>query len=216
MQSFGFLSRKAFARFVLVACIASGAAACQQQTGPGNLSIAQPRGASVAFESIDGLPRSQFDTLVNRLNDEAQSRQLAVASRETPSAFRVKGNITATVNRGETTIGWTWDVFDSTGQNRVFQIKGEEIAKERIKKADDAWKLADEAMLKRIAEASMAQLGTFLISPEAAPNLATASAPAPLPTLAFGDTSPEAAGIYRIRADADPKPAETPSAKPGA
>ena len=32
----------------------------------------QPRGASVAFESIDGPPPDQFRQLVQNLNDEAQ------------------------------------------------------------------------------------------------------------------------------------------------
>lgn len=197
-----FFARKLFARLILVACIGSAVAACKQE-GPANLSMQAPRGATVAFDSIDGLPRGQFDTLVNRLNDEAQSRQLAVTSRESPSVYRVKGYMTATVNRGETTIGWTWDVFDRT-QNKVFQITGEEIAKERTKKPDEAWKLADEAMLRRIAQASMDKLGTFLTSPEVAPNLASATSPL-IPALAFGDTSPEAAGIYRIQgANADP------------
>src|SRR5262249_22257949 len=41
------------------------------------VSIAQPRGASVAFDSLDGLPPGQFRKLVQNLNDEAQTRRLA-------------------------------------------------------------------------------------------------------------------------------------------
>lgn len=218
MQSFGFGARgaahKILARAVLLICIASGVAACKQD-GPANMSMAQPRGASVAFDSIDGLPRPQFATLVEKLNDEAQSRRLAVMSREGTSAYRVKGYLTATVNRGETTVGWVWDVFDTT-QNRVLQIKGEETAKLPLRNAEEAWKVADDAMLRRIAQASMDQLTSFLTSPEVSPNLAAANPQGLAPTLAFGDTSPEAAGIYRIhRANADPLPASA-DGRPGA
>jgi len=191
-------------RTALIACIASAAAACKQDV-PAHVALAQPRGASVAFDSIDGLPRPQFQTLVERLNDEAQSRRLAVVSREGTSAYRVRGALTATVKRGQTTIAWTWDVFDAANQP-VLQIKGEETGTEPTRKVEEAWKVADEAMLKRIAQSSMDKLSAFLTSPEVMPNAA------PGPAMAFDDRSPEAAGIYRIhQSNADPV-AATPAA----
>lgn len=193
--------RRFLVRSVLIGCIASGVAACKQD-GPASFA-GQPRGASVAFDTIDGLPRPQFQTLVERLNDEAQSRRLAVVSREGSSAYRVRGALTATVNRGQTTIAWTWDVFDGADQ-RVLQIKGEEMGAEPIRKTEEAWKVADDAMLKRIAQTSMDRLSAFLTSPEVAPG----TAPANIPAMAFDNTSPEAAGIYRIeQSQADPVPA---------
>ena len=183
-------------RTALIACIASAAAACKQDV-PTHVALAQPRGASGAFDSIDGLPRPQFQTLVERLNDEAQSRRLAVVSRESTSAYRVRGALTATVKRGQTTIAWTWDVFDATEQ-RVLQIKGEETGTEPTRKVEEAWKVADDAMLKRIAQSSMDKLSAFLTSPEVTPNAAG-------PAVAFDNSSPEAAGIYRIhQSNADP------------
>lgn len=168
----------------------------------------QPRGASVAFDTIDGLPRPQFQTLVERLNEEAQSRRLAVVSREGTSAYRVRGALTATVKRGQTTIAWTWDVFDGAEQ-RVLQIKGEETGAEPTRKVEEAWKVADEAMLKRIAQSSMDKLSAFLTSPEIMPNAALG------PAVAFDNNSPEAAGIYRIhQSHADPV-AATPAAATG-
>ena len=98
-------------RTLLIGCIASGLAACQQD-GPAQFAAQQPRGATVAFDVIDGPPHTQFQKLVERLNDEAQSRRLAVVSRDGSSAYRVRGALTATVDRGQTTIAWTWDVFD--------------------------------------------------------------------------------------------------------
>ncbi len=194
MQPFGFLSRQ-IARLVLVAAIASAVAACKQDV-PAHIALQQPRGATVAFDIIDGPPQQQFQVLVQKLNDEAQTRRLAVVSREGTSAYRVRGKLEASIDRGETTIGWTWDVFDGA-QNRVLQIKGEEIAKERIKKVDEAWNVADEAMLRRIAQSSLDKLSAFLTSPDVVPAAA--------PAVAFNDSSPEAAGIYRLTgANADP------------
>ena len=163
-----------------------------------DLSAAQPRGATVAFDSLDGLPPNQFRQLVKNLNDEAQSRRLAVISREQPSAYRVRGYLAATVAKQRTTISWVWDVFDQD-EHRALRIAGEETAKVRHK---DAWTAADDAMLRRIAQASMEQLGAFLTSAEVAPGTAPASQAA---AESISDSSPEAAGIFRIfRPHADP------------
>ncbi|MFY9686469.1 MAG: hypothetical protein WAJ88_11790 [Pseudolabrys sp.] len=164
------------------------------------VSVQQPRGATVAFDSLDGLPPSQFQRLVKNLNNEAQSRRLAVISREQPSAYRVRGYLAATVTKHQTTVSWVWDVFDQD-EHRTLRISGEETAKVRLK---DAWAAADDAMLHRIAQTSMEQLAAFLTSPEVAPG----TAPPPEPQVALvgtSDSSPEAAGIFRIfRPQADP------------
>jgi hypothetical protein len=176
---------------------------CSPDGQPG-LNAAQPRGASVAFESIDGPPPAQFSKLVDDLNAEAQTRQLAVISREKPSAYRVRGYFAAKVAKHQTTISWVWDVFDRD-QHRALRINGEETVKGSHR---DAWALADDAMLHRIAHSSMDKLAAFLTSPEVAPNApAPAAAPAPPQIALLGqhDTSPEAAGIFRIfKPQADP------------
>ena len=165
------------------------------------VSAAQPRGATVAFESVDGLPPGQFRKLVQVLNDEAQSRRLAVTSREQPSAYRVRGYLAIKLTKHQTTITWVWDVFDQDEQ-RALRISGEETAKGRHR---DAWAAADDAVLGRIAHASMEQLAAFLTSPEVTPG----AAPSPTePQVAMtnpGESSPEAAGIFRIsHGQADP------------
>ncbi|HTQ83995.1 MAG TPA: hypothetical protein VMI47_12085 [Pseudolabrys sp.] len=165
-----------------------------------------PHGASVAFESIDGPPEGQFYKLVQDLNDEAQARRLAVVSREHTSAYRVRGYLAAETVKGQTTISWVWDVFDDEGR-RALRINGAEAAPGKHR---DAWTAADDAVLQRIARASMDQLSAFLTSPDVAP----AEAPG---TVAFIDNSstPEAAGIFRVsHPDADPvsgEGAETPA-----
>ncbi len=181
-----------------VAC-AFALAACQFESQP-NLAAAQPRGASVAFDSIDGLPRAQFLTLVRDLNDEAQTRRLAVVSREKPSAYRIRGYLAAEVVKDKTTVSWVWDVFDRD-QQRAFRITGSDVAK------GAGWHAVDAATLNKIAHASMDQLAAFLTSSAVAPGT---TAPAqPQLALVSGDAStPEAAGIFRIfRPHADPVPA---------
>lgn len=188
---------------VLLAATCALALAGCNESGPASMSAAQPRGATVAFESIDGPPAGQFQKLVHDLNDEAQRRRLAVISREQPSVYRVRGYLAAHVVQGQTTISWVWDVFDSN-ERRALRIAGEETAKGR---PSEAWSAADDAMLRRIARTSMDQLAGFLISPDVAPGTPGAPAPADEPQIALGmdKSSPEAAGIFRIfHANADP------------
>lgn len=196
---------------VLAAACATVLAGCNLEGQPG-LSAAQPRGATVAFESIEGPPPAQFRALVQNLNDEAQTRRLAVISRETSSAYRVRGYLAAKVVKGQTTIAWVWDVYDGD-ERRALRISGEETANSRtLGRQHDAWTAAD-AMLRRIARASMEQLAAFLTSPEVAPSGPSAPAAPGEPkvvTIGLRDPSPEAAGIFRIfRANADPVPAQT-------
>lgn len=180
---------------LLAAVCAIALAGCNKNA---NLSAAQPRGATVAFESIDGPPSRQFQKLVQSLNEEAQSRRLAVISRDQSSAYRVRGYLAAKVTRNRTTIAWVWDVFDAN-ERRALRIAGEETAKGR---GGDGWGAADDAMLQRIAHASMDQLAAFVTSPDAVP---VAAEPAALVATRQADSSPEAAGIYRIfRPRADP------------
>jgi hypothetical protein len=168
------------------------------------MSAAQPRGATVAFESIDGPPPGQFRQLVQNLNTEAQSHRLAVLSRESPSAYRVRGYIAAKVAKNQATISWVWDVFDRD-QRRAFRITGEETAKGQYR---DAWAAADNAMLNRIAQSSITQLASFLTSPEVAPSAALPSGEDQPVLAGTQGSTPEAAGIFRIfQAHADPKPA---------
>jgi hypothetical protein len=182
--------------------------------GQPSLNAAQLRGASVAFDQIDGLPPAQFHKLVDNLNEEAQTRRLAVTARDSQAAYRVRGYLAAKVSKSQTTVSWTWDVFDGD-QQRALRITGEESVKGRHR---DGWAVADDAMLHRIARSSMDQLATFLTSTEVAPGTPMAAAPAPAQIVMIGDRdpTPEAAGIFRIfKPQADPAP-ETDGAGPEA
>src|SRR5262245_16366406 len=112
------------------------------------LSPAQPRGATVAFDSLDGLPPGQFQKLAQNLNEEAEVRRLAVVSREPSSAYRVRGYLAVKVTKHPTTVSWVWDVFDQD-ERRTLRISGKESAKVRPR---NAWAAADDTMLGRIAQ----------------------------------------------------------------
>lgn len=189
-------------RTALAIALAGVLAGCTQDGRP-SVAGMQPRGATVAFESIDGPPQGQFNTLVRNLNDEAQQRRLAVLSRDAASAYRVRGYLAAKVARDRTTISWVWDVFDRDEQ-RTLRINGEEVVKRPAKDTGDAWNAADDAVLRRIASTSMEQLAAFLTSPDAVP-VAADPGVTPVAFIDGSDTSPEAAGIFRtFQANADP------------
>jgi hypothetical protein len=193
---------------LLAAVCAMALTACTQDGQPG-ASAGQPRGATVAFESIDGPPAGQFRQLVQNLNNEAQTRRLAVMSRESPSAYRVRGYLAAKVVNKQTMISWVWDVFDGDDR-RALRITGEETAKGRHQ---DAWSAADDAMLHRIARSSMDQLAAFLTSPDVAPGTPDIAAKPQLVLAGSRDASPEASGMFRIfQHNADPAPTETAEA----
>jgi len=175
------------------------------------LSAVQPRGATVAFDSLDGLPPGQFQKLVGDLNEEAQSRRLAVISREQTSAYRVRGYLAVKVTKKQTTVAWVWDVFDQSEQ-RVLRISGEETAKVRSR---DAWAAADDAMLRRIASTSVEQLAAFLTAPEVAPGTAPSITEPHVAMATPAESSPEAAGIFRVsRPDPIRPSAEEPAPQP--
>ena len=155
-------------------------------TGP-NASLSGTRGATVAFESIDGPPRDIFDKLVQDLNAEAQSRRLAVVSRADTSAYRVRGYLVAVKSGQQSAVSWIWDVYDGRRQ-RVLRIAGEQTIKGKY---GDAWQALDGAAVQKIAQDSMGQLAAFLNSPEATPA-------APAQVASSGESSPEASGIFRI------------------
>lgn len=194
-------------RVISVAGLVIGAAlalaACNSDNRS-HVTAVQPRGATVAFESIDGPPQAQFRRLVEDLNNEAQARSLAVIARKELSAYRVRGYLAATVDRGQTTISWVWDVFDRN-QQRALRISGSETAQAGL---GQGWGAADNAMMQRIAQRSVAELAAFLTSPAVAPG--TPNADEPQIAFALPDVStPEAAGIFRI-VQPNAEPVSTP------
>jgi hypothetical protein len=142
-------------------CAGGGAAS-------GAFAMAGGSGATVAFESIDGPPPQVFDRMVGVLDSESKLRNLQVVSREGTASYRVKSYLAAQVSRGQATIAWVWDVYDS-GQQRALRLSGEEPAG---KAGRDAWNAADDLVLRRIAQAGFSGLSAMIngtVPPDAPP-----------------------------------------------
>jgi hypothetical protein len=118
---------------------------------------------TIAFESIDGPPVAVFQRLVDSLSAEAQARQMAIVSREGAAQYRVRGYLSVQVERNKTNVSWVWDVYDAE-RRRAFRLSGDEPAG---RGGRDAWAVADDRMLAKIARASIDQLASFLNAPEA-------------------------------------------------
>jgi hypothetical protein len=169
-----------FATFLsIAAAIALGG--CSSSGLPGALSGASGEARTVAFESIDGPPETVFKNLVRELNQEAQSRQVSVVSRESAAQYRIRGYVAAHVQGKKTTISWVWDVYDADHQ-RAMRLTGEEVGAS----GRTAWNAADDQVINHIARDGMTRLAAFLADP---------SAPVPAqaqPNVAF---MPEGSGI---------------------
>jgi len=173
--------------------IAALAGACSSQSRLGALSASVPSGATVAFESIDGPPPEVFRKLVTTLNDEAAARQVAVVSRSGLATYRVRGYVSAMVERDRTSFSWVWDVYDAD-RRRTLRITGEEPATKTGRR--DAWTAADEQVLRRMARNGMERVASFLNGTGGAAERAPEQG---LPDLILArDDSPEAAGIVRV------------------
>lgn len=154
-----------------LAFVVSGCAS-SNQASLAFASVGPAGGSTVAFESIDGPPPQVFERLVRLIDSESQTRSLAVVSREAPAAYRVRTYLSAQVRRGKTVIAWVWDVYDRN-QERAIRLSGEEVAG---KPGRDAWSVADDALLRRIAQAGLNGLtgalnGTAPAEPAPAPEL---------------------------------------------
>ena len=90
---------------IAIAALAVSAAGCTLSSSNGRQSLANaaPSGATVAFESIDGPPPEVFRKLVTSLNGEAGTRQIAVVSCSGAATYRVRGYVSALVDRDKST-----------------------------------------------------------------------------------------------------------------
>lgn len=173
-----------------VLCITSGCAGGAAM----NVSTASSFGPTVAFESVDGPPQPVFDRLVRALEAESASRSFTVVSREAQASYRVRSYLSAQVRRGRTTIAWVWDVYDGN-QQRALRLSGEEPAG---KGARDAWSVADDQMMRRIAQAGLNGLNGLITGTGAPADEPAPAAPRSGPAIAQMDLNqPESASIPR-------------------
>lgn len=175
----------AAATWLAIACGLGGCAGGGAGGGPIAMAGSGP---TVAFESIDGPPPQVFERMVGVLDSESKLRNLQIVSREGAASYRVRSYLAAQVSRGRTTIAWVWDVYDRD-QERALRLSGEEPAG----KGRDAWAMADEQMMRRIALAGLNGLNG-LISGSSAPESPVPAAPRSGPAIAQTDENqPESA-----------------------
>ena len=210
-------------RVIAAAGLALGAASCASQSnmqlasaGP----IAVASGATITFESIDGPPPEVFSKLVSNLNDEAQSMKIPVVARSANATYRVRGYVSATVERGKTSFAWVWDIYDAD-KNRALRITGEEPAAAG-RRGRNAWTAADDPVLRRMANKGMDRIAAFLSNSNVPPPLfMPPTEPSGVTLASARDDSPEGAGIFRPIGSGEttgsavaPEPAAEPSPEP--
>ena len=120
------LLRVGCAGLLLAVACALGGCAAGGAASSGAFAMATD-GPTITFESIDGPPPGVFDRMVSVLDSESKLRSLAIVSRESPAAYRVRSYLSAEVNHGRTAIAWVWDVYDRD-QQRTLRLSGEEQA----------------------------------------------------------------------------------------
>lgn len=207
--------RSAAARIAGILAFALSVAACtttgQQQTA----GLQSGQRTTFAFESIDGPPPAVFDKLVNKLNDEAEARQVPVVTREGFAPYRVRGYTAVGVHKGQAIVSWVWDIYDAQSV-RVMRLSGEEKAGRAGK---DAWQAVNDEVVSRMARTGMQQLAGYFQGAPQGGDTVPASAPS-APSIAVAgndDFRPETYGITR-RSDTAQEPvsvtAEAPATTP--
>ena len=153
----------------VIAVIALGCASSGCSTGGQSMAAfaqqTSAAGPTLAFESIDGPPPAVFDRLVNALNSEARGKPVLIVQRDGSAAYRVRTYLAAEVKRGRSVIAWVFDVYDRDEQ-RALRLTGEEPAG---KAGRDAWAAADDPLLRRIAQAGLNGMATYLGGSESQP-----------------------------------------------
>jgi hypothetical protein len=182
-----FLRRLAPLAAVVAACALGG---CQTDGRASMASLSAP-GATLAFDSIDGPPQEVFDALLRTLDAEAQARNLAIVSRESPASFRLRGYYAAQVRRGQVTIAWVWDIYDGNEQREI-RLSGEEPAGRAPR---NAWAAANDQILRNIARQGLDGVAGLLGAPAAAPQPQVPASPAGGPAVA----AREAPGVLAFR-----------------
>ena len=145
---------------------------CTHDGGP-TASVMRAGGSTVAFESIDGPPVGVFQKLVSTLAEEANTRQLAVISRQSSPSYRVRAYLAVHIVRKQPRVGWVWDVYDAD-RRRSLRITGEEPGGRFSK---DAWASADSEVLRRIARNGMDRLAAFVGNPDPVPGQQAPASP---------------------------------------
>jgi hypothetical protein len=153
-------------------------------------------GPTVAFESVDGPPPQVFDRMVSVLDSESKLRNLSIVSREGAAAYRVRSYLSVQVNHGRATVAWVWDVYERD-QQRALRLAGEEPAG---KAGRDAWAVADDLVLRKIAQAGLSGLAGMMNGTLPADTLPAAAPGKDGPAVASTEQALPASGAFSVSA----------------
>lgn len=123
-----------------------------------------PRGAPVAFASIEGGSRESVARFANALRFEVESREIAISESKV-ARYVLRGYLDARPVREGVAISYVWDVFDAR-HSRVRRLTDELVVK--AAPGEDAWASLDETAIASVAGRSADELAAFLSNtPEA-------------------------------------------------
>jgi hypothetical protein len=184
------LARIARALSCVAVCLALPLAGCasvgssiSQALGPS--APARDHNASIAFDSIDGLAQNSQTAMVRDLNEEAAAFHIAVVPSGSNAWYRIRSYVATHAEHRATSVAWAWDVYDSSLHHAV-RLSGEEHGDTPAGKGGA---IADEAVLRRVARAGMAQLADFMASTPPAPAAPPPSAAPSPPARSGGDVA---------------------------
>jgi hypothetical protein len=122
-----------------------------------------PRGAPVAFASVEGAPSALSGRFGERTRQEAEQRDIVVTDAGKAKYF-VRGYLSAYPASSGATISYVWDVFDAR-RSRVQRV---EDALTVQGSSSDPWSLVDEKAITSLASKSADDLAAILSNmPEA-------------------------------------------------
>jgi len=159
-------------------------------TGTTTVSPTAAEGATIIFESIDGPPKPVSTRLARSLDQEAAARRLVVVTRGGQALYHIRAYLAAHNDGGTTSLTWAFDVYDAE-RKRAFRLRGEERA---AGAQGGSWNTASDAMLQRIANASIDQLMTFIAADRTGPTAEAAPGPGSALAGLVDDSPPAAAG----------------------
>ena len=137
-----------------------------------------PRGAPVAFASLEGAAPAIVERFATALKSEADSREIVV-SPEKGARYVLRGYLDARPVKDGVAVTYVWDVFDLR-KTRARRLSDELVV--TAKPGADLWASVDETALASVAARSADDLAAFLSNtPEAILAASQASGAAPKP-----------------------------------
>jgi hypothetical protein len=114
---------------------------------------------TMQFLPFTGLPVNTADSIYRRIRTVGPEHGINLVHRlEEPATYRVRGHFVALGNETSTTVIFTWDIYDASGNN-VYKIVGQEVAQSGT---GDAWAGVGGEAQDRLAMRAVRALSAWL------------------------------------------------------